>query len=224
VLAHAAILPSQPTSTWCGKTRRATAPDRSYGVVVEIRTDRVGLLVEQLTDSAAFARARLEGLTDEELLWEPVTPAWSVRRRGASSTPDAYGPGEYVLDLDRAFDPFAVGPFTTIAWRIGHLTSAFAGRYEWTFGARVVTPEDVVHFEPRAAPMLTRLWAEIERWTVAVEAMTDDQLDTPGFGQYPRGLDPELPFIGIVRWMNRETIHHLAEVALLRDLYAHHLE
>ena len=37
---------------------------------------------------------------------------------------------------------------------------------------------------------------------------------------YPYGLDPEIPFIGIIRWTNRELIHHLAEVALLRDLYA----
>jgi hypothetical protein len=34
------------------------------------------------------------------------------------------------------------------------------------------------------------------------------------------GLDPQIPFIGIIRWTNRELIHHLAEVALLRDLYA----
>ncbi len=33
-------------------------------------------------------------------------------------------------------------------------------------------------------------------------------------------MDRDLPLIAIVRWMNRETIHHLAEVALLRDLYA----
>lgn len=188
---------------------------------MDLRTDRVGLLVEQLTDSTMFARARLEGLTDDEALWEPVRPAWSVRPRAEATTPDAFGPGDHVLDLDRAFDPFAVGPFTTIAWRVGHLTSAFAGRYEWTFGTRAVAPQDVVDFQPAAGPMLARLWAEIDRWVAAVEAMTDDQLDTPGFGQYPEGLDPELPFIGIVRWMNREAIHHLAEVALLRDLYAH---
>jgi hypothetical protein len=41
----------------------------------------------------------------------------------------------------------------------------------------------------------------------------------PGYGQFPFGLDPQLPFIGIVWWTNRELIHHLAEVALLRDLY-----
>ncbi len=52
-----------------------------------------------------------------------------------------------------------------------------------------------------------------------LDTLTDDQLDEPGFGRYPLGIDPQIPFIGIVRWMNRETIHHLAEIALLRDLY-----
>lgn len=57
------------------------------------------------------------------------------------------------------------------------------------------------------------------RWRAGVNVMTDDQLDPPGFGQYPFGLDPELPFIGTVWSTNREFIHHTAEIALLSDLY-----
>jgi hypothetical protein len=53
-----------------------------------------------------------------------------------------------------------------------------------------------------------------------VGTLTDEQLDTVGFGQYPAGLDPTLPIIAIVWWVNREFIHHTAEIALLRDLYA----
>ena len=76
----------------------------------------------------------------------------------------------------------------------------------------------IVAFQPDTT-MLRQLWAEINRWTTAIDDLNDDQLDEIGFGQYPEGLDPHLPFIAIVRWMNRETIHHLAEVAILRDLY-----
>jgi hypothetical protein len=185
---------------------------------VDIRTDRVGVLLDQLTQGRDLSRRRIEGLTDAEYLWEPVAGAWSIRRRGEAVTVDAYGPGDWVLDHER-LDPFAPGPLTTIAWRLGHLVSAFAGRFEWTFGARRTPPQEVVAFTPHAAEALDELWAGIERWVGAVGSMTADQLDTPGFGQYPGGLDPELPFIGIVWWMNRETIHHLAEVALLRDLF-----
>lgn len=40
-----------------------------------------------------------------------------------------------------------------------------------------------------------------------------------GFSQYPWGLDRSIPSIGIIWWTNQETIHHLAEIALLRDLW-----
>jgi hypothetical protein len=52
-----------------------------------------------------------------------------------------------------------------------------------------------------------------------VDRLTDEQLDVPGYGQYPYGLDPGLPFIAIVWWVNREFIHYAAEAALLRDLW-----
>jgi hypothetical protein len=97
---------------------------------VELRLDRVGLLLDRLEATCEYSRARLEGLTDEEYLWEPAPGAWSVRRRDQ-----------------------------------------------------------------------------------------DEQLDQPGFGQDPWGLDAEVAFIGIVWWTNRELIHHLAECALLRDLW-----
>ena len=31
-------------------------------------------------------RPRLDGLTDEEYLWEPVTDAWNLRRRRTAAT------------------------------------------------------------------------------------------------------------------------------------------
>lgn len=185
----------------------------------DVRIDRVGLLVEQLTDGVALSRLRIDGITDEELIWMPHPDMWSIRRRGTAPTPDAFGPGEYVLDADRHVDPFGAGPLSTIAWRIGHLASTYAGRWEWTFGGRTTPPAELVDFAPDTT-MLDRLWTEIDRWAIAVDSLPDEQLDQVGFGQYPDGLDPHLPFIAIVRWMNRETIHHLAEIALLRDLYA----
>lgn len=185
---------------------------------MDLRTDRVGVLVDQLTQSAELSKPRLEGLTDDENLWEPVEGMWSIRRRGEAASPHPYGPGDWVLDFERG-DPFAPGPLTTIAWRLGHLNSMFAGRFEWTFGARSTAPDLVVDFTPRADRSLTDLWNWVERWTEEVDRVTDDQLDMTGFGQYPWGLDPDLPFIGVCWWINRELIHHLAEVALLRDLY-----
>ena len=186
---------------------------------MEIRTDRVGLLVEQLADSMNLSKDRVDGLSDAECLWEPAPAMWSLRRTADVRTGAAYGPGGWKLDRER-IDPFAPGPLTTIAWRLNHLLSGIAGRWEWTFGSRSIDPAELVEFSPGAGETLTALWSTTERWIASVEAMTAEQLDVPGFGQYPWGLDPQLPFIGIVRWVNREFIHHMAEVALLRDLYA----
>jgi hypothetical protein len=187
--------------------------------VPPLRTDRIGLLLDQLGDAVTLSRARIDGISDAELCWEPHVEAWSIRPRGHAASPDAYGPGDQVLDRDHGLDPFAGGPLTTAAWRIGHLVSSFAGRWEWTFGQRQTPPDDLVDFRPDTS-LVDRLWTEIDRWTNAIELLEDEHLDEVGYGQYPDGMDRHLPFITIVRWMNRETIHHLAEVALLRDLYA----
>lgn len=183
-----------------------------------VRTDRVGLLLDQLTDAVELSRLRIDGITDAEITWEPHPGMWSIRPQGTATSSDAYGPGTFVLDADHTLDPFTAGPLTTIAWRVGHLVSAYAGRWEWTFGSRTTPPAQLVTFQPDTT-MFEQLWVEIDRWATAVDYLNDDQLDEIGFSQYPEGLDPHLPFIAIVRWMNRETIHHLAEIAILRDLY-----
>jgi DinB superfamily len=184
---------------------------------MQMRTDRVGLLLDQLDTSVDITRGRLAGLTDEEYLWEPVPGSWSVHRRGEAASPDPYGPGDWLLDFDHGHPQ--PEPFTTIAWRLGHLISMYGDRWEWTFGSRSIAPEDNTDFTPSADEALKTLWAYVDRFGAAVGAMTDEQLDVPGYGQFPYGLDPQLPFISIVWWMNREFIHHAAEVCLLRDLY-----
>jgi DinB superfamily len=203
-------------------------------------TDRLGLLLGQLDHARKIAEARLEGmvspaslphgalitarqgggrLTDEEFLWEPAPGAWSIRRRGEATSPKPIGPGEWVLDGRGDQYP---APVTTIAWRLGHLHSDFAGRWEWTFGGRRLAPDLVVDFTPSAEEALERFWALMDRWRASVAAMTPEQLDTVGFGQYPWGSDPEEPFIDVILDSNFEFIHHMAEIALLRDLWQAH--
>jgi DinB superfamily len=153
-----------------------------------------------------------------------VAGCWSVRPREAVTSPAPVGAGDWVLDsFDYAARPRiepSPPPFTTIAWRIGHLYQGFSARYEWTFGERKTPWDRVAEFTGSADVDKARLWALLERWHAAVAGLTDAQLDTVGFGQFPLGLDPRLPFIAIVWWTNQELIHHGAEVALLRDLWA----
>ena len=202
------------------------------------RTDRLGVLLDQLDRAREMAQARLDGLaspaslpegaplpprkgdgplTDEEYLWEPAPGAWSLRRRGEAMSPRPFGPGEWLLDSAPG-DPDPT-PVTTIAWRLGHLHTDFAARWEWTFGERRWPPAQLVDFSPSAAVALERFWATMDRWRASVAAMTDEQLDTVGFGQSPITSDPEVPFITAIWEANVELIHHMAEIALLRDLY-----
>jgi hypothetical protein len=110
-------------------------------------------------------------------------------------------------------------PVTTIAWRLGHLQVDFAGRWEWTFGERRRQPHLLVDFTPSAALAVERFWALMDRWQESVATLTSEQLDTPGFGRYPNGSDPDEPFAVVLWGANLEFIHHIAEIALLRDLW-----
>src|SRR4029079_85581 len=125
---------------------------------MDIRTDRLGVLIDHLCDSKELSAERLEGISAAEFLWEPVDGMWSVRPRGEARTADAFGPGEWVLDHDLSVDPFAAAPLTTIAWRVGHLTSGFAGRWEWSFGERRIEPKLLVEFHPQPNPPNDALW------------------------------------------------------------------
>jgi hypothetical protein len=150
-------------------------------------------------------------LADARCLADPMS--------GPSVDAQAFGPGEWVLDRGAPEPPEPdPAPVTTIAWRLGHLHWSYAGRWggpsvsggsRWTCWStsplRRLGPE--------------RFWALMRRWRDSVAAMTSEQLDTSGFGQFPRSWDPEVPFITVVWWTNLEFIHHMAEIALLRDLW-----
>ena len=178
------------------------------------RTDGRGLLLDQMETSADFSRQRLDGMTDDEYLWEPASPCWSVRHRTETSLP-AVGPGDFVMEGEAG-----KAVMTTIAWRVAHLTNGFAARWEWSFGSRSIPPDQVVDFAATADEGVALLWSWYDRWHDGIASMAEDDFVTVGYSQMPTGLDPTVPFASIVWWQTREMIHHLAEVALLRDLYA----
>jgi hypothetical protein len=64
-------------------------------------------------------RDRLDGPTDDEYFWEPAPGCRSVRPRGPAAAPVQGGSGA----MTSAFAMPEPGPrpFTTIAWRLGHV-------------------------------------------------------------------------------------------------------
>jgi hypothetical protein len=161
------------------------------------------------------ARPRLEGLTDDEYFWEPVAGAWNVRPRAENSSQAAGGSGDFTIDF--AFPTPEPAPVTTIAWRLGHvIVGVLAMRNASHFGGPK-TDYNVFEYAGTAAEALKQLDDAYDTWNAGVRALDADALAQPvGPAEGPYA---ELPMGALVLHINREMIHHLAEIALLRDLY-----
>lgn len=162
-------------------------------------------------------RPRLAGLTTEEYLWEPVEGSWNVRPAGTKKTAMASGGGAFEVDFE--FPPPSREPVTTIAWRLAHvIVGVLALRNHSHFGGPAA---DYFTWEyaGTANEGLAQLDEQYARWIVGVKELTAERLAEPcgpAEGEYAAW-----PLLELVLHINREVIHHLAEVALLRDLYAH---
>ena len=160
-------------------------------------------------------RPRLEGLTDEEYLWRPSADAWTVRPRSEATSSHAAGAGELVLDY--AWPEPDPPPVTTIAWRLAHVVvGCLAARTAGHFGG---PPADFGTWEyaATAGQALAQLDTAYDAWDAGVAALGEDGLMRPcGPAEGPFA---EAPLADLVLHINRELIHHGAEVCLLRDLY-----
>ncbi|MFC6065641.1 DinB family protein [Streptomyces ochraceiscleroticus] len=162
-------------------------------------------------------RDRLSGLSDEEYFWEPAPGAWNVRPRGTSSAPIAAGSGDFTVDF--AFPEPVPPPVTTIAWRLAHIIVAVFGmRVANHFGGPKMDYESFA-YAGTAREALEQLDAAYAAWQAGVRGLSEEDLARPcGPAEGPYG---EYPMATLVLHINREVIHHGAEIALLRDLYPH---
>lgn len=183
--------------------------------------DLVARLHEQLDwHWRTLARPRLEGLSDEEYLWEPAPGTWSVRRREEPAPPSVnhrVGAGEWLIDFGMPEPQPA--PVTSVAWRLGHVVVGVLGqRAASHFGAPPASYESW-EYAGTAQEALRQLDTVYAAWSAGVRRLTPELLARPvGPAEGPWA---DAPMLDLVLHINRETIHHLAEVALLRDLWAH---
>jgi DinB family protein len=162
-------------------------------------------------------RGRLQGLTDDEYFWEPVSGAWNIRRRGTGSAPVQAGSGEMTIDF--ALPEPVPPPFTTIAWRLGHVIVGVLAMRNAAHFSREPTDYQSFEYAATAEEALAQLDREYAAWQSGVESLGEDGLRRP-VGEAEVGHE-ESPYVELVLHINREMIHHLAEVCLLRDLYTH---
>ncbi|MGW9634954.1 DinB family protein [Nocardiopsis alba] len=150
---------------------------------------------------------RLEGLTDEEFYWEPVENCWTVRRcEDGRHAPDGAYPEP---------DP---PPVTTIAWRLGHIVvDVLETRIDRHFGDGTAN-RDTIDWPSTADEARERLRVAYLTWSEYVGRLDDEDLARPVGSAEPSQWST-FPMVVLVLHLNRELIHHGAEVALLRDLY-----
>lgn len=160
-------------------------------------------------------RPRLDGITDDEYFWEPVADCWNVRPRGRGTAPVQAGSGDFTIDF--AMPEPVPPPVTTIAWRLAHIiVGVFGMRVAGHFSGPAV---DYLSFgyAGTAAGALRQLDEVYEAWRTGVRGLGAAGLAQPcGVAEGPFA---DHPMAALVLHINREAIHHGAEIALLRDLY-----
>lgn len=162
-------------------------------------------LLDQLAEWLYWSWPRIESVTDDEYLWEPVDACWSIRPGPA---------GGFVMDRDQS-QPHSPA-LTTIAWRLCHIGSCLANRNAKLFGAPPW--DDRSHQYPgNAAEAVAWVTNELDNWQAGVRALTDERL----LGLVGPGgrSDADRSVAWLVMHIHREVIHHGAEICLLRDLY-----
>jgi hypothetical protein len=164
-------------------------------------------LLESFSQTWTAISDRLAGLGHEEYLWEPVPGCWTISN-------DETG----IPRADWA-DPDPVpAPVTTIAWRMWHMAvdclDSYSTRAFATNGTGL--SGQVWVLEPEAAwQLLDAAWVNFRE---GFEQRPADALQGqlgPDWGPYAQDT-----LLALALHAQREIVHHGAEIALLRDLYA----
>jgi hypothetical protein len=163
-------------------------------------------LLDSLDSMTGQLFARLDGLTAEEYLWELAVGMWSVRRRDDGAvTVDGAGVRE-----------IAPAPVTTIAWRLWHLSVDCLDDYTRRLlgDGRDIEPD--ARWVLDADQAIARLAASWERYRGALTGRSSwwDELG-PAWGPWSHHSAVDMALHA-----GNELVHHGAEIALLRDLYA----
>jgi DinB superfamily/Ankyrin repeats (3 copies) len=158
-------------------------------------------------------RTRIDGLSDEEYLWEPAPGCWTIRQRDDGT-----------WKADWPLPPPEPAPVTTIAWRLWHLIDMYGEDRapKWLDVPAQGTPIgfDDPDGEPpaTAAAAVALLERAHERWDAHLGLTENERLDEvvgpvagPEYADRTRAA--------YVLHMLDEFIHHGAEIALLRDLW-----
>jgi hypothetical protein len=167
-------------------------------------------LSQDLLDLSDFAwqrlRSRVEGLTDEEYLWEPFDGCWSIRKTETG----------YVADGTPI--PPEPAPFTTLAWRITHIVDILQeDRTATWFGHQPAAEDGQPPVPASATDALAALDHAYAVWRGRLAALSPEDLARP-MGEVA-GPYAEHAGSSFALHILDELIHHGAEVGTVRDFY-----
>lgn len=194
---------------------------RHYACVKELLTE----LLQPDAPLLSLMSSGLDGLTDDEYLWEPVPGCWSIRRRAELVDPKNMTWGDDEWGLDIVYPDPQPSPFTTIAWRMAHMTGSVLIAAAALRGERVASGHLDERWEDLQQLPLTAGEA-VERWTAAIGRLRDhlDRVDEDGLRRVeshawlawapPDPVWKQVEYFGYF-----EPASHGAEIRLLRDLY-----
>jgi hypothetical protein len=173
------------------------------------------LLETMLAEGAplrSLLRAGLTGLTDDEYWWEPVAGCWSIR--------------DGVLEIEYP-DP-SPAPFTTIAWRMAHLTGSVLVAAAALRGTRLPNGhlderwDDLADLPSAADAAVARCDAAFDRLCTLLADATDADLERGETHEWATWQTEPDPVWRMVEYFGCfEPASHAAEIRLLRDLYRH---
>ena len=158
-----------------------------------------------------LAHKSIDGLTDDELHWEPAPGMWGLRLKTELHTPmpDDVSPGDWWLDGVRPRpDP---EPFTTIGWRMAHM---ILGTFNWNAIIRgeKVPPEPSL---PGDAAGNVALWHEvIDHFVDQAVGFTSDEL-----AEEVKAWNGDVRRSFLVSHVTLEVSYHASEVGCLRHLH-----
>jgi hypothetical protein len=168
-----------------------------------ISCQSVELLKAAMDEGWTTLRQRLEGLTDEEFFWEPVPHCWTVHRDETGSWIEDYA--------DPAPEP---PPFTTIAWRIVHVSLCKLMYCEYAFGSAQLTWDELV--VPHAA---AEAIASLEENQARLHSVLNGLNDSDLLEMRLTNWGERWPTWRIFWVMASHDLHHGGEIGCLRDLY-----
>jgi hypothetical protein len=168
-----------------------------------VAMSRVPLLLFEMDACYDRLLRRLAGTTDAEYLWEPVPGCWTVHRDAA---------GGWMVDY--AFPDPEPAPFSTLAWRLLHITDCKIMYHEYAYGPRKLTFPDLPP-SPRVAGALARLEEGQALLRADLAGLADADLDA----LVPTNWGEPWPAWRIFWTMIHHDAHHGAEIGCLRDLY-----